>query len=291
MVNRKRKRLPSWLRKKYKTNQEIKETKNILNELGLNTVCQSAKCPNIGECFSARVATFMIMGNSCSRSCRFCAVPSGPTEPLNPEEPKNIARAVRKMELAHVVITSVTRDDLDDGGAGHFAATVKEVRKLNPECVVEVLTPDFEKKKSALDKITAIKPDIFNHNVETVPALYDRVRPEANYERSLAVLKYIKDNSENVYIKSGLMVGLGESESEIIEVMEDLREIGCDILTIGQYLQPTKEHLPVDEYIPPAKFEEYKELGEELGFRYVASGPLVRSSFHASDFSEKHMKN
>ncbi len=290
-MNTERKRLPAWLKKKVSINQNIRDTRNILKKYGLNSVCQSARCPNIGECFSRKTATFMIMGNICTRNCRFCAIPTGDPEPLKEEEPCKLAQATEEMGLKHVVITSVTRDDLSDGGAEHFARTIKEIRKLNPGTVIEVLTPDFKNNKIAIKKVITAGPDIFNHNVETIPELYEKVRPQAKYERSLAVLKYVNDFDDKIFTKSGIMVGLGETKEKVIEVMEELRSVNCDILTIGQYLQPGKEYLPVEEYIEPQKFDEYKKIAQELGFIYVASGPFVRSSFHAQDFSDKYLKH
>jgi len=284
------KRLPEWLRKKISVNQNVKETKKILKQYGLNSVCQSAKCPNRGECFSNKTATFMIMGNICTRDCRFCAVPTGDAEPLQEEEPVNIAHAVEELGLKHVVITSVTRDDLEDGGAEHFVKTINEIRKINPETIIEVLTPDFENDRNAIERVIEAKPDIFNHNVETIPELYKKVRPQAKYKRSLSVLKYVDELVEKIFTKSGIMVGLGETVEQVTDVMKDLREVNCDILTIGQYLQPGKEYLPVDEYIKPEQFEKYQEIAENLGFIYVASGPFVRSSFHAKEFSQIYMK-
>lgn len=283
----KRKRLPDWLRKRVPGNKNIMETRKILNEFGLNSVCQSAKCPNIHDCFSNRTATFMIMGNICTRDCQFCAVQTGTPGALDDEEPLNIARAVEKLGLSHVVITSVTRDDLAAGGAEHFVSTIKEIRQLNSEVIIEILTPDFKNIKEAIEKVVRSGPDIFNHNVETIPRLYERVRPQAEYERSLAVLAYVKNLNPDIFSKSGIMVGLGEKEREVIQVMQDLRDIDCDIFTIGQYLQPSKGHLPVDQYVRPEQFEKYRVIAEDFGFKYVAAGPLVRSSFHASDFSEK----
>jgi lipoyl synthase len=283
-----RKRLPDWLRKRA-NNRSMIETKRILKEFNLHSVCQSAKCPNIGECFANKTATFMIMGDICTRNCRFCAIETGKPGPLESDEPVRLARAAKKLGLKHVVITSVTRDDLFDGGAKHFASCIEEIRKIDNEMIVEVLTPDFKMDKMAINTVVEAKPDIFNHNVETVPRLYSGVRPQAIYQRSLNVLKYVKELDNSIYTKSGMMLGLGETEEEIIKVMKDLREIDCDIFTIGQYLQPSIEHLSVEDYIRPERFDDYKKTGEDLGFKYIASGPYVRSSFHAKDFSEKFM--
>lgn len=277
-------RFPEWLRKKHSVNENVIATQKILSKLNLNTVCQSARCPNQGECFARKTATFMIMGNVCTRSCRFCAVESGQPESLSPEEPVQLAKAVKELNLKHVVITSVTRDDLEDGGAGHFVSCIKEIRKIKPEVTIEVLPSDFQGNKRAIAKLVQAVPDIYNHNLETVPGLYEKVRPEAGYERSLMVLSYVDEMSSDIYTKSGIMVGLGETKEEVISLMKDLRESSCDILTIGQYLQPDKEHLPVAEYIKPEQFENYKEIAEEMGFKYVASGPFVRSSYHAENF-------
>lgn len=286
----KRKRLPKWLRKRNKYNKNVFETRKILKELGLQSVCQNAKCPNMGECYSRKTATFMIMGNTCTRNCSFCAVNNGSPLPLDKEEAKRLASAVKKLSLNHVVITSVTRDDLTDGGAIQFVRCIEEIKKIKSNIVVEILTPDFKMNKDAISSIVDAGPDIFNHNIETTPRLYSEVRPEAIYQRSLDLLEYVKSLDSNIYTKSGIMLGLGELETEVIQVMKDLRRVGCDILTIGQYLQPSKGHLPVMEYIKPEEFEEYKWIGEGLGFKYVASGPLVRSSYQAEDFSCNYIK-
>ncbi len=285
----KRKRLPKWLRKRNPYNKNIMETKKILIGLGLQSVCHSAKCPNMGECFANKTATFMIMGNTCTRKCSFCAVNNGSPSPLDRDEPYNLTQAVEELGLKHVVITSVTRDDLPDGGAIQFVRCINELRKLDSNIVIEILTPDFKMNKEAIRQIVAAEPDIFNHNIETIPRLYSEIRPEAVYRRSLEVLKYIKELDKKIYTKSGIMLGLGETVDEVIQVMKDLRSISCDILTIGQYLQPTKNHYPVVEYIEPVEFEEYQESGERLGFRYVSSGPLVRSSYQADNFSNRFM--
>lgn len=280
-------RLPPWLRQRYSRSSEIHEVKAALREKGLHTVCESAMCPNIFQCFSKPTATFMIMGDVCTRKCSFCAVSEGVPQALDPEEPSKIADAAHKLKLKHVVITSVTRDDLSDGGASHFAATVLALKKELPEATIEVLTPDFQGNLEALEIVLQSGPHIFNHNLETVPRLYTAVRPQAEYRRSLRVLSRAKESGGGLFSKSGLMVGLGESESEVLGVLNDLREAGCDMLTIGQYLRPSKEHLPVVEYIHPDKFEYYKQEGEKLGFLYVASAPLVRSSFNAEEALEK----
>ncbi len=280
-------RLPPWLRQRYSRSSEIHEVKAALREKGLHTVCESAMCPNIFQCFSKPTATFMIMGDVCTRNCSFCAVADGSPQALDREEPSKIADAARQLKLKHVVITSVPRDDLPDGGASHFAATVLALKEELPEATLEVLTPDFQGNLEALEIVLQSGPHIFNHNLETVPRLYTAVRPQAEYRRSLGVLSCAKESGGGLFTKSGLMVGFGESEGEVLGVLNDLREAGCDMLTIGQYLRPSKEHLPVVEYIHPDKFEYYKQEGEKLGFLYVASAPLVRSSFNAEEALEK----
>jgi lipoic acid synthetase len=253
--------------------------------LKLNTVCESALCPNLGECFARRTATFMILGKVCTRNCRFCAVEGGQPELLDPEEPRRVAEAATRLGLKHVVVTSVTRDDLPDGGAGQFAATIQALREKLPYAIIEVLTPDFQGERKAIASVVEAQPHIFNHNVETVPRLYPRVRPEADYRRSLEVLRTVKELAPSIYTKSGLMVGLGETREEVEQVMADLREINCDILTIGQYLRPSPQHLEVKEFIPPEVFDYYAEAGRKMGFLYVASAPFVRSSYNAAEFS------
>ncbi|KKM10199.1 lipoyl synthase [Clostridiales bacterium PH28_bin88] len=282
---------PPWLKKRFPASGDIAATREILKKMGLNTVCQSALCPNLGECFARKTATFMILGNTCTRNCRFCAVEGGETVPVDPEEPSRIAEAVEKLGLRHAVITSVTRDDLPDGGAGHFVASIKAIRTRTPQVVVEVLTPDFAGKHSSIDLVITAHPDIYNHNVETVPRLYPRVRPQAGYLRSLALLERVKVKDETIFTKSGLMVGLGESFAEVRGVMQNLRDAGCDIITIGQYLRPSPAHLDVVEYVPPEAFEDYRAMGEEMGFLHVAAGPFVRSSFNAQEFSDQHMNH
>lgn len=255
----------------------------LLNELELHTVCEEAKCPNIGECFKKETATFLILGNICTRNCSFCAINKGKPLPPDPEEPGHIARATKKLGLSHTVITSVTRDDLPNGGAEQFAATVKEIRKINPETTIEILIPDFNGSKEGLEKVIEIQPEVINHNVETVPRLYPRVRPKADYIRSLNLLKEIKETELSIITKSGFMVGLGETKSEIFEVMEDMRTQNVDVLTIGQYLCPSGKQLPVADYIHPDQFLEYKEKGNELGFKFVAANPYTRSSYKAQE--------
>lgn len=283
-------RLPPWLHKRIPASGNIEATRRLLEELKLNTVCQSALCPNLGECFSRRTATFMILGNTCTRNCRFCAVQGGQPQPPDPDEPRRVALAAARLSLKHVVVTSVTRDDLPDGGAGQFAATIQAIREHLPGAVIEVLTPDFQGKREALAKVLEAGPHIFNHNIETVPRLYPEVRPGANYQRSLEVLKQVKEMAPGIYTKSGLMVGLGETKEEVEQVMADLRKVNCDILTIGQYLRPSPEHLEVKEYIPPEVFDYYGTRGQEMGFLYVAAAPFVRSSYNAAEFSLFYFK-
>jgi len=276
-----RARLPYWLKKGFK-GERSHEVKRLLRKRKLNTVCESAKCPNIFECFSKPTATFMILGNVCSRNCGFCAVPSGKPLPVNSLEPEEVANSVREMKLKHVVITSVTRDDLQDGGAKQFALTIKAIRKINPAIVVEILTPDFDPE--GLLKIS--KPNIYNHNVETIPRLYSKVRPEAAYHKSLKLLASVKKLVPEIVTKSGIMVGLGEEFEEVVDVMRDLRNSGCEVITIGQYLRPSKNHLSVDRFVYPEVFDRYKKIGDRLGFIHTASGPFVRSSFNAEEICE-----
>ncbi|MGI6553773.1 MAG: lipoyl synthase [Clostridia bacterium] len=281
---------PPWMKKKLPALAgNVVATKQLLDKLGLKTVCQSALCPNLGECFARRTATFMILGDRCTRNCRFCAVSSDTPSPVDPGEALRVAQAAAQLNLKHVVVTSVTRDDLPDGGAGHFAATIRAIRQYLPGAVIEVLVPDFNGEINALKTVIQAEPDIFNHNLETVSRLYPLVRPQSEYLRSLSVLEKAKDLSPGIYTKSGIMVGLGEREEEVISLMEDLRHINCDILTIGQYLQPSKKHVEVVEYVHPRVFEKYRRAGEKMGFLYVASSPYVRSSYNAGEFSALHM--
>jgi len=279
------KRKPDWLKVKLAP-EGLNEVKGMLKRLSLFTVCEEANCPNITECFGRRTATFMILGKICTRNCTFCNVTKGKVMPVDFEEPLRIAKAVQELKLKHVVITSVTRDDLNDGGAGHFAQVIGEIKKLDKNVVVEVLIPDFQGNLAALLKVINTKPEIINHNIETVPRLYPEVRPQAIYERSLQLLQNAKNMDKSIFTKSGIMLGLGENELEVIDVLEDLRAVNCDLLTIGQYLAPSKKHYPVIEYVHPEVFARYKKIGEELGFKYVASGPLVRSSYHAAETSK-----
>jgi len=281
---------PRWLVKKIPTGGRIFEVQKLLSDLELNTVCHFAKCPNRGECFSQGTATFLIMGNICTRNCRFCAIPHGVPEPLAEDEPTRVAEAARRLQLKHVVVTSVTRDDLPDGGAHHFARTIEALRNMRRDIFVEVLTPDFQGSRESIMTIVEARPDIFNHNVETLPRLYPNARPGASYEISLELLRRVKVYDGGMYTKSGLMVGLGETMDEVVSVMLDLRGVGCDILTIGQYLQPSQDHLEVQEYVHPEIFAAYKRKGEEIGYSFVASSPYVRSSYNASIFSESLMK-
>ena len=265
--------------------ESFARTRALLDELKLHTVCESARCPNHWECWSKGTATFMIAGDRCTRACRFCAVTTAKPFALESDEPARVAEATRRMRLKHVVITAVARDDLPDGGAEHFRRTIETVRALNPGAVIEVLTPDFNDRNESIDAVLAAKPDIFNHNLETVRRLTPAVRSRATYERSLSVLGKVKaKRGGEIYTKSGLMLGLGESEQELFAALEDLRQVGCDILTLGQYLQPTLKHLPVIEYVPPQRFESYGERARQMGFIHVASGPMVRSSYHADEF-------
>ncbi|MBX3744998.1 MAG: lipoyl synthase [Verrucomicrobiae bacterium] len=279
-----RPRLPEWLRLRLPTSSRFARTRNLLDDLRLHTVCESAKCPNHWECWSQGTATFMIAGDRCTRACGFCAVNTAKPLALEEDEPRRVAEATHRMGLRHVVITAVARDDLGDGGAEHFRRTIEAVREKNPGIVVEVLTPDFQDRDDAIDRVLAARPDIFNHNLETVRRLTPQVRHRATYDRSLSVLRKVRERAgDRIFTKSGMMLGLGESEDEVAAAMSDLRVAGCDLLTLGQYLQPTREHLPVVEFVTPARFEQYREMAEGMGFRHVASGPMVRSSYHAGD--------
>ena len=279
-------RKPDWLRKKIEYTPQRHKVKEILRELNLNTVCEEARCPNLSECFQKKRATFLILGNKCTRACRFCSIDKAKKNeklPLDPKEPERVGEAVRRLGLRYVVITSVTRDDLEDGGAEQFAETIRCIRKINEEINIEVLTPDFQGKTESIDVVINARPDVFNHNVETVPRLYPVVRPQADFERSLFVLKYVKENYSSIFVKSGFMVGLGEKREEVLEMMEYIVKTGCDALTIGQYLQPTSKNIPVVEYVIPDVFDFYKKEALKMGFKYVASGPFVRSSYMAHE--------
>lgn len=281
---KKRPRLPEWFRLQLPTASAYFATRNLIDDLNLNTVCESAKCPNHWECWSQGTATFMIAGDRCTRACGFCAVDTRKPKPLEADEPERVAEATRRMKLRHVVITAVARDDLADGGAEHFQKVIQRVREVNPGILIEVLTPDFMDDDTAIGTVLAARPEIFNHNLETIRRLTPEVRSVATYDRSLSVLRKVKDREPAIFTKSGIMLGLGETEEELLKALRDLREAGVNLLTLGQYLQPTKKHLPVVEFIHPDKFAEHKQNAEAMGFTYVASGPLVRSSYHADDF-------
>jgi len=282
---RPRPRLPEWLRLKLPTQSSFAQTRNLLADLRLHTVCESARCPNHWECWSKGTATFMIAGDRCTRACGFCAVTTAKPFALEADEPARVAEATRRMRLKHVVITAVARDDLRDGGAEHFRRTIEAVRAANPGIVIEVLVPDFNDRDASIDTVLSANPEIFNHNLETVRRLTPSVRSRATYDRSLSVLGKVKARrGKTIYTKSGLMLGLGETETELFTAMEDLHAVGCDILTLGQYLQPSLNHLPVVEFVSPQKFEAYAEGARKMGFVHVASGPLVRSSYHADEF-------
>ncbi len=273
-------RKPEWLRVRY-NQKAVAEVAQLLGELRLNTVCKEANCPNLGECYRKHTATFMILGSQCTRNCRFCSVAPGHPQPPDPEEPENVAAAAKKLGLRHVVLTCPTRDDLPDGGAEQFAQTVRAIRRACPGATVETLISDMQMNTAALDAVIEARPEVLNHNVETVRALQKAVRPQADYERSLAVLRYCKEKDAALLTKTGFMVGLGETEEQIGELMDDVLAAGCDILTIGQYLQPSPEHYPLDRYASPEDFARYKKMALDKGFRYVASAPLARSSYKA----------
>ena len=282
---------PDWLRVRFFGGDRYHNLKRVMRTLDLHTVCESARCPNMGECWEHGTATFMILGNICTRACGFCAVPSGkPACPPDEDEPLRVAEAVAHLGLRYAVVTSVNRDDQPDGGARIFARTIQEIRKRVPGCKVEVLIPDFRGDWNALDTVLAVKPDILNHNTETVPRLYRQVRKGALYERSLELLRRAKQTHPDVPTKTGMMLGLGEEKGEVLETMRDLAAQGTDILTLGQYLQPTREHLPVIRFVHPGEFAEYKVFGEQMGFKHVESGPLVRSSYHAFDQAESAIR-
>jgi len=279
-------RKPKWLRIKIQGGPEKASVEALLDKLSLHSVCEEANCPNRMECFSKSTATFMILGRICSRRCTFCNVEKGSPELVDLNEPSNLANAVAKLKLKHVVITSVTRDDLPDGGAAHFAAVLEEIRKRNEKITTEVLIPDFKGNKKALDCLIQAKPEVINHNVETVPRLYPSVRPKAVYTRSLELLQHVKTADETIFTKSGIMLGLGEKEEEVFHVLKDLRSSACDFLTIGQYLAPCRLHHPVIEYIHPEVFEKYRKAALQFGFKHVSSAPLVRSSYNAQEALE-----
>jgi len=277
---------PVWLKVSFNRGA-VEEVNEILGRLKLNTVCKEADCPNLGECFRKQTATFMILGSVCTRQCRFCNVAKGRAQIVDEMEPQHLAEAVKSLGLKHVVITSVTRDDLPYGGASHFVRCINAVRKLNMGTTIEVLIPDFQGNEEALDLVIASSPEVISHNLETVRSLYEKVRPEADYDRSMAVLDYVKRKAPHILTKTGIMIGLGEAEEEIYAVMDDSRKAGCDIFTVGQYLRPSEQHVEMVEYIELSKFETYMKTAEEMGFLYVASSPLVRSSYQAGEALKK----
>lgn len=279
-----RERLPEFLKRPIIDTDTTRNVRRILKNNCLNTVCENARCPNKNECYTKNTATFLIMGNVCTRNCRYCNISCEKPEPLDVNEPQNIAKAVKDLGLKYAVITSVTRDDLPDGGAEHFAQCIYEIRKLTPDVKIEILTPDFKNNKNALDTIIKAHPDVFNHNIETVKELFKIARPQGNYDNSIKVLKYIKDNSD-IETKSGMMIGLGETIEQIKSTMEDLHNANCDILTIGQYIQPSKAHLPVEKYYQPEEYNQLKELATSIGITRHQIGPLVRSSYNAASLA------
>ncbi len=276
-------RRPDWIRVKAPVSKGYQETAQLMRDLKLNTVCEEAACPNIGECWAKKHATVMILGDICTRACTFCNIKTGRPDQLDPHEPERVAEAISKMGLSHVVITSVDRDDLEDGGAGHFARVIQMIRLFSPGTTIEVLTPDFQRKPGAIETVVAARPDVYNHNLETVPRLYSEVRPGARYFHSLRVLDTVKSLDPTIFTKSGLMVGLGEKKQELYQVMDDLRAADVDFLTIGQYLQPTPKHHPLIDYITPQEFDDYATMARGKGFLMVSSSPLTRSSYHAGD--------
>ncbi len=283
-------RKPSWLRMKRQGGADYNDVKRLLRTSSLNTVCESANCPNRGECFNSRTATFMLLGEICTRHCTFCNIPGGRVAPIDPDEPRRVAEAVRELALKFAVVTSVNRDDLPDGGAAHFASTIRQIRRLNPGCGVEVLIPDFCGDPLALDTVLRAAPEVLNHNLETVPRLYKAMRPQADYQRSLLVLRRARQFADSsglpIKVKTGIMVGVGETLDEVVDLMRDAHEAGTQILTVGQYLQPTARHHQVVRYVEPTEFDEIARLGRELGLEWVESGPMVRSSYHAREQSE-----
>jgi len=276
-------RKPKWIRVKAPVSKEYHETRRLMRRLNLHTVCEEAACPNIGECWANRHATVMIMGDTCTRACAFCNVKTGMPGALDAMEPENVATAVGEMGLNHVVVTSVDRDDLDDGGAGHFARVIEAIRRHSPATTIEVLTPDFLRKKGAIETVVDARPDVYNHNLETAPRLYARIRPGARYFHSLRLLSRVKERDPSIFTKSGIMVGLGESKEEVYQVMDDLRAAEVDFMTIGQYLQPTPRHAPVDRFVTPEEFDGYARMARGKGFLMVSATPLTRSSYHAGD--------
>lgn len=282
MREKMRERLPEYLKRPIIDTEKTRTVRKILKTNCLNTVCENARCPNKNECYTKNTATFLIMGNNCTRNCRYCNISCAKPENLDPNEPQNIAKAVNDLGLKYAVITSVTRDDLPDGGAEHFAQCIYEIRKICPDTKIEILTPDFRNNKHALDIIIKAKPDVFNHNIEAVRDIFKTARPQGNYDESLAVLKYIKENSD-IITKSGLIIGLGEDFEQIQNTLTDLHNVGCDILTIGQYIQPSKEHLPVAKYYKPEEYDILKEMAQQIGIKHYQIGPLVRSSYNAAN--------
>ena len=284
---------PDWLKVRIRTGESFDRVQNLISDLSLHTVCQEARCPNIFECWGEGTATFMILGDICTRHCGFCAVGKGKPLPLDPDEPRNVGEAVRRLGVRHAVVTSVNRDELEDGGSNHFAQTVGWIRRLNPGCRVEVLIPDFCGNSAALETVLKSRPDVLNHNTETVSRLYKRVRPDANYRQTMNLLAAADKRKSDwpLLTKSGLMVGLGESIEELIETFRDIRETGCDILTVGQYLSPTPKHIPIEKYYSPDEFAFMKEAAVKMGFRFVESGPLVRSSYHAGRHTNDETEN
>ena len=278
---------PAWLVVKAPDEHKLNHVKGILGELNLHTVCEEALCPNIGECWENKTVTFMILGDVCTRNCQFCAVGKGKPSPLDPFEPENLAKAARELGLKHVVITSVDRDDLEDDGSGHFAATIIAIRKSSPSTSIEVLVPDFIGSPHAIDTVVKAGPDVVNHNMESVPRMHWKVKPKSDYKVSLNLLERSKELNPDIYTKSGIMVGLGESVDEVYSLMKDLRNVNCDILTIGQYLRPSQKHMPVLEYVTPEQFREYRRVGESMGFMFVASGPFIRSSYNAAELYDR----
>jgi lipoic acid synthetase len=282
-------RLPEWLTIRLPRPDTIKQVEEMMRAKNLHTVCESARCPNLPECWSKKTATFMILGDTCTRSCGFCAIKVGRGLTVNPHEPEDVAKVTGDLGLKHVVVTSVARDDLADEGSVQFAETIRSLRKQNPLTIVEVLTPDFKGKRWCIQNVTDARPDIYNHNIETVERLHTLVRPQAKYERTLGVLKTVKELDPSIHTKSGIMLGLGETREEVLKTLGDLRQIGVDAVTIGQYLRPTMKHLPVHSFIHPDEFKEYEKIGEDMGFTFVASGPFIRSSYNAIEFSKKIM--
>ncbi len=274
---------PSWIRAKAPVSKEYQKTRDLIRHYKLNTVCEEASCPNIGECWAKRHATVMILGSVCTRACRFCDVATGRPDQVDPDEPRRVANAMAELGLSHVVITSVDRDDLEDGGAHHFAQTIRAIREVSPETTIEVLTPDFLRKEGALEVVVEANPDVFNHNVETVPRLYSSVRPGARYFHSVNLLSRVKKLAPHMFTKSGLMVGLGEDRTEIYQVMDDFRAAEVDFITIGQYLQPTPDHHEVMRFVPPEEFKDYEKMARGKGFLMVSASPMTRSSYHAGD--------